>query len=105
MNELNFAWWGGINAGGKQITQFLTTAESGVDLEPGNYELSVTWDDAVRVMLDGKYIINEWNPSLYKFDESPNKKLKLKLGGHHNFKVEHAELGGFATISFKLKKL
>lgn len=105
VNDLNFAWWGGINAGGKQVAQFLTTAESEVDLEPGNYELSVTWDDAARVLLDGKYIITEWNPSLYKFDESPNKTIKLTLGGKHSFKVEHAELGGFATISFKLKKL
>jgi hypothetical protein len=104
-NELNFAWWGGINAGGKQFAQFFTTAESEVNLEPGEYELSVTWDDAARVQLDGNYILNEWNPSLCKFDESPNKKIKLKLAGHHTFKVEHAELGGFATISFKLKKL
>lgn len=105
VKDLNFAWWGGINAGGKQLTQFLTTAESTVNLDPGQYELSVTWDDAVRVLLDGKFIISEWNPSLYKFDESPNKTMKLKLGGTHTFKVEHAELGGFATISLKLKKL
>jgi hypothetical protein len=105
VNDLNFAWWGGINAGGKQITQFLTTAETEVMLDPGDYELSVTWDDAVRVSLDGKLIINEWNPSLYKFDESPNQTIKFRLGGLHKFKVAHAELGGFATISLKLKKL
>lgn len=105
VKDLNFAWWGGINADGKKITQFLTIAEAVADLVPGEYELSVTWDDAVRVLLDGRYILTEWNPSLYKFDESPNKTVKLKLGGMHTFKVEHAELGGFATISLKLKKL
>jgi len=80
-------------------------AESEVELLPGEYELSVTWDDAVKVYLDGELILNEWNPSLYKFDESPNKRMKLKLGGKHRFKMEHVELGGFATISFKLKML
>ncbi|MGB8194132.1 MAG: right-handed parallel beta-helix repeat-containing protein, partial [Chitinophagaceae bacterium] len=97
VRDLNFAWWGGINAGGQRVTQFLTTAETVVDVEPGEYELAVTWDDAVRVILDGNFIVSEWNPSLYKFDESPNKKMKLRLGGRHTIKVEHAELGGFAT--------
>jgi parallel beta-helix repeat protein len=104
VKDLNFAWWGGINADGKKLTQFLTIAESEVELDRGEYELSVTWDDAARVLLDGKPILTEWNPSLYKFDESPNKTVKLKLGGRHTFRVEHAELGGFATISLKLKK-
>jgi len=49
--------------------------------------------------------VNEWNPSLYKFDESPNKKIKLKLNGAHYFRIEHIELGGFATLQLKLRKL
>jgi nitrous oxidase accessory protein NosD len=105
VRDFNFAWWGGINADGQKIARFLTVAESDVEVEPGNYELSVTWDDAVRVYMDGKLVINEWNPSLYKFDESPNKAVRLRLGGRHKWRVEHAELGGFATISLKLKGL
>jgi hypothetical protein len=67
--------------------------------------LGVTWDDAVRVYVDGKLVIDEWNPSLYKFDESPHKIIKLRLGGKHDFLVEHVELGGFATLSLKLRKI
>jgi hypothetical protein len=48
-------------------------------------------------------VIDEWNPSLYTFDESPHKKVRLSLGGVHHFRVEHIELGGFATLSLKLK--
>jgi hypothetical protein len=48
-------------------------------------------------------VIDEWNPSRYTFDESPNRKIKIKLGGKHIFRVEHLELGGFATLSLKLK--
>ena len=73
-------------------------------LKKANYELGVTWDDAVRVYVDGKLVINEWNPSLYKFDESPHKKIRLVLDGKHTFLVEHVELGGFACLSLKLKK-
>ncbi|MGZ8541286.1 MAG: right-handed parallel beta-helix repeat-containing protein [Chitinophagaceae bacterium] len=104
VNRMDYAWWGGIKAG-EQYKQFITIGEGTATVEKGQYELGVTWDDAVRVYVDGKLLIDEWNPSLYKFDESPNKKIKLILGGSHTFLVEHIELGGFATLSLKLKKL
>lgn len=99
--KLDYAWWGGIKAD-QQYPQFITIAEGTADLPRGTYELGVTWDDAVRVYVDGKMVIDEWNPSLYKFDESPHKKIRLPLGGKHSFTVEHVELGGFATLSLKL---
>jgi hypothetical protein len=71
----------------------------------GNYAISVTWDDAVRVYVDGKLVLDEWNPSLYNFDESPHRQVALHLNGNHTFRVEHLELGGFATLGLKLKKV
>ena len=89
-----------------QEAQFLTVAEGGADVEEGEYEVGITWDDAVRVYVDGNLLVDEWNPSKYKFDESPNKKVKLKLEkGLHKFRIEHVELGGFATLSLKLNKI
>jgi parallel beta-helix repeat protein len=104
-DKINYAWWGGIKAKDKQFTEFITVAEGNADIKQGIYELSVTWDDAVRVYVDNKLVIDEWIPALHKFDESPNKKVKLELNGNHLFKVEHVELGGFATLSVRLNKL
>lgn len=104
VNQLDYAWWGGIKAD-EQYKQFITVAEGKGVFEKGEYELGLTWDDAVRVYVDGKLLIDEWNPSLYKFDESPHKKIRLPLGGNHTFLVEHIELGGFATLNLKFKKL
>jgi hypothetical protein len=103
-NKLDYAWWGGIKYKEKEYKQFVTSASGIAELEKGNYELGITWDDAVRVYVDDKLVIDEWNPSLYKFDESPHKTVSLRLGGKHTFKVEHVELGGFATLSLKLRK-
>jgi parallel beta-helix repeat protein len=101
VNRLDYAWWGGIKAD-QQHDQFITVATATANIPKGIYELGITWDDAVRVYVDNKLVIDEWNPSLYKFDESPNKKIRLNLGGNHHFRVEHVELGGFATLSLKL---
>jgi parallel beta-helix repeat protein len=104
-NKLDYAWWGGIKNEDGDHPQFVTSATGTATFEKGNYEIGVTWDDAVRVYLDGKLIIDEWNPSLYKFDESPHKTVRLALEGEHSFTFEHVELGGFATLSLKIKKL
>jgi hypothetical protein len=101
--KLDFAWWGGIKEGGRQYPQFITVAEGEAEFRKANYEISVTWDDAVRVYIDEKLVLDEWYPSRYKFDESPNRKIRIPLNGKHRFRVEHVELGGFATMSLKFR--
>ncbi len=105
IDKIDYAWWGGIKAGNKQHVQFITIAEARARFELGEYEISLTWDDASRLYIDDKLVINEWDPSKYIFDESPNRKLRIRLGGEHHFRLEHLELGGFATISLKIIKL
>ncbi|HEX5655036.1 MAG TPA: PA14 domain-containing protein, partial [Chitinophagaceae bacterium] len=94
---------GGIKTAGQSYQQFITVAAGSAALKPGTYELAVTWDDAVRVYIDEKLVLDEWNPSLYKFDESPHRKIKVQLSGNPKFRVEHLELGGFATLALSLK--
>ena len=84
----------------------MTIAEGTADVEEGSYELGITWDDAVRVYIDDQLVVDEWNPSKYSFDESPHKTVGVSVSkGVHKFRVEHVELGGFANLSLKLKKL
>jgi hypothetical protein len=59
----------------------------------------------VRVYVDGRLVIDEWNPSHQTFDEAPHSKVKIQLGGRHHIQVEHVELGGFATLQLRLSKL
>lgn len=105
VEKLDYAWWGGLKTADSTYQQFLTVTEGTATLDSGRYELSVTWDDAVRVYVDGKLVMNEWDPARYKFDEASNKRVTLSLGGKHSFRVEHVELGGFATLGLKLLKL
>jgi len=106
VQKLDYAWWGGIKTDEGQVPQFITIAEGVANFKKGEYEFGITWDDAVRVYVDNKLVLDEWNPSKYKFDESPHKKMNLNLAeGPHYFRVEHIGLGGFATLSLKIRKI
>ena len=106
VQKLNYAWWGGIKTDTGQISQFITLAEGSGNFQQGEYEFGITWDDAVRFYIDNKLVIDEWDPSNYKFDESPHKTIKLTLdGGVHHLRIEHIELGGFAALALRIKKL
>jgi parallel beta-helix repeat protein len=102
--ELNYAWWGGLKAD-QVYKQFITTATGKANIPAGKYELLVTWDDAVRVHVNNKLVLDEWNPGKYSFDQPPMKRIPLEIMGETSFYVEHLELGGFATLSLKLLKL
>ena len=105
VKKLNYAWWGGIKTDTTQFSQFLTVAEGRGDFQQGHYEFGITWDDAVRFYVDNKLVLDEWDPSNYKFDESPHKAVRLSLDqGVHQLRVEHIELGGFATLALSIKK-
>ncbi|MGB5027689.1 MAG: right-handed parallel beta-helix repeat-containing protein [Chitinophagaceae bacterium] len=103
VDRLEYAWWGGIKANGINYPQFITVATTSAILPKGEYELSVTWDDAVRIFIDDKLIVDEWEPYKFKFDESPNRRIPLIISGKHQFRVEHLELGGFATLNLKMR--
>jgi hypothetical protein len=105
VQKLQYAWWGGIKTDTGQISQFITMAEGSANFQQGEYEFGITWDDAVRVYVDNKLVIDEWDPSNHQFDESPHKAIKLTLNeGIHSLRVEHLELGGFAALALRIKK-
>jgi len=76
-----------------------------MELKPGKYRLGVTADDLVRVYIDGKPVIDFWNAALYKYDEDAHHSVIIELGGKHDFRIEHVENGGYATLMFYLMPL
>ncbi|MBX3115207.1 MAG: right-handed parallel beta-helix repeat-containing protein [Fimbriimonadaceae bacterium] len=98
MNALEGAW-GGSPAPGVNTNHFATLAETRFTVEPGDYTLSLTSDDGVRVLLDGKVIFEDWTWHAPKSDV-----IKLKLGGRHNLRIEHFELDGYSALQARLTK-
>lgn len=95
--DLWFAWWG-QPAEGVAADRFITVSTCSFDIAPGNYTLSLSSDDAARLYLDGKRLIDHWTPH-----ESATIEVSVKLGGRHTLRVEHVELGGFGALDCRIE--
>jgi len=98
MNALEGAW-GGSPAQKINTNHFATLAETRLTVEPGDYTLSLTSDDGVRVLVDGKLLFEDWTWHGPKADV-----IKLKLSGRHTIRIEHFELDGYSTLQARLTK-
>jgi hypothetical protein len=96
-DRIDYAW-GGSPGGRVPADYFITLADGSFTIDPGEYDLSVTTDDGVRVWVDDQLVIDEWHwqgPTLYT--------KTLKLGGQHRIRVEHYEIDGYAALKVELK--
>ena len=72
--------------------RFALVAEGMVDLPNDAYTLEVISDDAARVWVDGKLVLDAWAPHESKLD-----RVDLS-GGRHRLKVEYYDAGGWAEM-------
>lgn len=95
--NLAYDWYGSF---GKDMPSdsVATVAEGTFKVPKGHYQLHVTSDDGVRVWLDGKKVIDQWQPH-----EPEYSSVSLSLNGTHQVRIEHYEIGGFATLVFGLR--
>jgi hypothetical protein len=92
-DTLDFAW-GGALGDNLPSDYFATVAEGSFDVPAGDYVLNVTSDDGVRVLVDGKKVLEDWTWHAPKLD-----KVDLKLtAGRHTIRVEHFEIDGYAAL-------
>ena len=71
----------------------LTEATASIRFARGRYRLRTIADDAIRVYVDGRLLIDDWNPG-----ESRVRETLVPLGGTHAFHVEHLQLDGWYEL-------
>jgi parallel beta-helix repeat protein len=75
------------------------TADGEFTVDSGDYIISTTSDDGVRVYLDGALIIDQW-----KYQGPTKYEVQVRLGGNHKIRVEHFQIDGYATIRLEIKQ-
>ena len=88
---------GGVVEEGVPRDRFAFVAEGTVDLPRGNYTLQVISDDGARVWMDGKLVLDAWEPHESKVDEV------TISGGRHSLKVEYYEAAGWAEMRLDIQ--
>jgi parallel beta-helix repeat protein len=96
--RLDFAWKHGGPLGGDR---FATLARTRMVLPAGRYEVAVLSDDGVRVLIDGRMVLEDWT------HHAPREgKAVVELEeGEHEIVVEHFEIDGYAILRLDLRPL
>jgi parallel beta-helix repeat protein len=86
----------------KEIPQarVLTEATASIRLPRGRYRLRTIADDAIRVYVDGRPVIDDWTPG-----ESRVRESIASLGGTHAFRVEHLQLDGWYELRLDIERV
>jgi hypothetical protein len=76
-------------------------ARTEVELAPGNYVAHITSDDGVRLMLDGRAVLENWSWHGATRDEA---RVAI-AAGHHVFELEWFQIDGSAALTLDLERV
>ncbi len=94
--DINFDWGTGAPMPHLPSNRFSVRWTQRLNLEEGNYTFFARSDDGIRVWVDGRLIIDEWQGVQ---DKTFQASLSL-LAGQHDFRVEYYEEIQFARVQF-----
>ncbi len=91
MSRLDFMWYRPTI---RELPQarFALEAIGKVSLAPGNYTLRSLSDDGIRVYVDGKVVIDNWDLHGTELDYAPLN------GGDHEIRVQYFQIEGWAEL-------
>ncbi len=70
--------------------RMLSEASATITLPPGRYRIRTIADDAIRIWVDGRLVLDDWTPG-----ESRVTSVTLPLGGAHAIRAEHLQVDGW----------
>jgi hypothetical protein len=76
--------------------RFAAVATTSVNLAAGEYTLRTISDDAVRVWVDGRLVVDNWKPHESLVDHAPI------AAGRHDIRVEYVQVDGWAELRVEI---
>lgn len=90
-SRLDYEWYGpAIKA--LPVEKWALGATGAVDLGSGTYSIRTISDDAIRVWVDGKLVIDDWTPHESVVDHA------VITGGHHELQVQYYQVDGWTEL-------
>jgi hypothetical protein len=93
--SINFNWGTGSPASSIRSEHFSAKFERTIDFRFGTYDLSVTFDDGIRLFIDDQIIIGAWNEGPLR-----TRNAQMVLSGSKRIRIEYFEATDNAQIQF-----
>ncbi len=100
-DEIDFKWGGGAPSRAVGSDRFATVAESEIRLPAGRYKLWTVSDDGIRVLVNGKKVLEDWT---WHPPKENTAEVTLEEGAH-KLRIEHFEIDGFSQLQFRIEPL
>lgn len=101
--KINYVWSGAGTGLPDMPKEFYSVRWKGVICadQTAEYEFKVGGDDGYRMYIDGKPVIDDWEPRAYHTSSITK---KLEAGTKHRVTIEYYQKGGSANIDFTWKR-
>lgn len=93
VQNIQFNWGQGSPGPSVPVDNFSARFQRTMSFSTGTYEFRATYDDGVRVYVDGQPIINDWQEGNARSSSS-----QQLLSGQHDIRVEYFEATGDAAL-------
>ncbi|MCO5947375.1 right-handed parallel beta-helix repeat-containing protein [Mucilaginibacter flavidus] len=92
---------------GKNIARqkIATVSTTEINVPAASYRLGISASELVKLYVDGKLVIKNWDPAKLKNDEDNHKDAIIKLSGKHTIRVEQAQYSDYGMLNFRLEKM
>jgi len=92
---------------GKDIAKekIATVSASDIDVPDGTYRIGISASELVRLYIDDKLLIENWEPAKIVNDEDYHKDAVIRLKGKHTIRIEQAQVGGYGMLNLVMRKL
>ncbi len=90
---------------GKNIPKekIATVSATDIDIPDGLYRIGISASEMARVYIDGKIIIENWDPSKTIYDEDYHQDTIIPLKGKHTIRIEQAQYGDYGMLNFAIQ--
>ncbi len=90
---------------GKNIARekIATVSTSDINVPEGTYRVGISASEMVRVYIDDKLVIENWDPAKLIYDADYHRDTTIPLKGKHTIRVEQAQYGDYGMLNLRIQ--
>ncbi|HVV56510.1 MAG TPA: hypothetical protein VHC47_14340, partial [Mucilaginibacter sp.] len=80
-----------------------TVSSSAIDVPDGTYRVGISASEIVKVYIDDKLIIQNWDPAKLVYDADYHRDAIIHLQGKHRIRIVQAQYGDYGMLNLRIK--